>query len=368
MELMKVKLDEFAYEEAANKGMQFEEWLEKFMVEDKHAEPTEYFKTGMISNAQRTRLASQFIKEGKQKPASALENLFLSYGIKAFGDHTDPVNKVFNLSDSAVLFPAFLSNRIYAGLIQAAPLDEFLATTQVITGTSFRKVYMQDTADQRSTKRGAKGAEAPLVRIVVADQSIALKKHWLRFELNYEDVNDQPLGLMAILMMRIGKQLGYNRFDDLTYVIVNGDGNSNGLESDQTKNVVTTTEIRKTDIITFMAALPAAYTLTRGVATTTEWVKFVDALSDMTNPSGQKAEVGVPFPKVTRWDGYMGGVTDRIFGVDASTAIGYVTNDTAVLTETDKIIRRQVTETVVSERGAFDVIDQDAIGCLDVTT
>ena len=363
-----LKFDKGIYQDAYDKGVSVEEFLEDHIVETEKQEPTEYYKAGMTGNVERAQLRAQFRKEGKVPPPTALEQVFASYGIKMYGAYSDSLSKVFALSDPRTLFPAWVSSRVYAGMIVSSPLDEFLAVTTVIKGDEFKKVYLEDTETQRSTSRGSKGGTAPLVRIKVSDKSVYLKKHWRQFEFNYEDLQSTPTGVIAVILERIGRQMGVDRFDDLIYNLINGDGNSNGLESAQTKTTVTSGSIEKRDIITFMAALPAAYTLSRGVATTTEWIKFADALSDMTNPSAQKAEVGMPFPKVTRWDSYMGGVTDRIYGVDKSTACGMVTSDNVMMTETDRVIERQVTKVVVSERSNFDVIDQDAIGCLDVTS
>jgi hypothetical protein len=93
--------------------------------------------------------------------------------------------------------------------------------------------------------------------------------------------------------------------------------------------------------------------------------KFWDALSDMQNPAQQWGMTGMTLPRGYDWDRDV--VTaDRFYGVDSKRAIGYVTNDAAIMTETDKIISKQEVETVISKRCKFHVIDQDGIGCLDI--
>lgn len=363
--LKDIKLESGMYTEAANKGMDFLPFLENYIVE-KGCQPTEYHKLGLTTNLEKNMYRQYLAKQGKPIPPDALEMMMYVKGVKAFGAHTDIVSKIWS-SNIQTLWPAYISSQIYHALIASAPITDFVAKIEIIDGENFKKVYIEDTEWKRSMKRGTPDAEAPLIVVKVSEQEIPLKKHWLQWKMAYEEINARPLGLYNVFLADVGLQLAVDRFDDLMYTFCQGDGNSNGLSASYTKTTATSGSISKKDIITLACSVPSPYTARRGVGTTTEMIKYWDALSDLINPKVQKDEIGIPLPYMTRWDSYMGGVADRLYTVDSERALIYVTNDTALLTETDKLIARQQVKTVVSERGAFGIIQQKALGCLDVT-
>jgi len=357
----KIEFEKDMYQHAAGLGKSFSQFAEDYIVE-KGNDPTEYHG---LSNYEVAMKKRQYRAEGKVAPLTAFEMMLEQEGIRAFGQSTDTVEKFFQSSGASVLFPEFIANRVYAGALMASIVPQLVAVTTTITGLDFRKIYLEDTEPDRQLAKANRGGEFPETRIKVGKQNVALKKYGRTLLFDYESVYNTPINMYAAVLQRVGAQIGIDESDDLIYTLINGDGNSNGLESAQTTTTETTTAITKLDIIKFAAVLPQPYKLTKFVGKKAYMIEFWDALSDMQNPAAQWGQTGMTLPIGIEWNRDV--VTaDRFFGVDPNFAVGYVTNDAMLLQETDKIINKQQIMTVVSKRSAFDIIDQDAIGCLDI--
>ncbi len=358
---MAFKLEIGMYDEAARRGKSFGEWLEEYRVE-KGEQPSEYWG---LANYEKELKRLSYLRKGEDPPLSAFEMALQAHDIKAFGMHTDRVEKFFQSADTSVLFPEFISNRVYAGALSASIVPEFVAVTSVITGLDFRKLYLEDSQASRELKKTARGAEFPQTQIKAGKQSISLAKFGRNILFDYEVIYATPINIYAVALQRIGKQIGLDESDALVNALLNGDGNNNGLKAEQTCQTATSGSIVKKDIITFASTLPQPYALNAFVGRKSNMIDFRDALSDMQNPVAQWGQTGMILPRGVEWDRDIV-PSDKLVGVDTAHAIGYVTNDSMNLTETERIIAKQQVRTVVSKRSAFDVIDPQAIGCLEV--
>ena len=362
----KLKLEKGMYQEAIKVGLPFNVWLEKHLVEQYQMEPTIYEEQQM-TNFQKFFFRRELKKQGKEIPADGFEIALKMAGIRAFGVNTDRVSKFFVSSDTTILFPEYISNRVYAAAMRSALWPELVAETTTITGLDFRKMMLDDTEAQRQTSRRSRGAEFPRKKFTVGKELTRLAKYGIVLEIDYEAIAESPINFFGLVVERVGAQIGIDETDDCIYNMVNGDGNSNGLTSANTVETGTTATIVKRDIINFSGELDAPYQLDKFVGPKDYMHAYKDALSDMTNPSAQWGVTGMTLPQGYEWDrGAVDTAGDRFYGVDSRFAMGAVTNDSMALTETDKIISRQTTETVISKRIVFPVLDTNAIGCLDI--
>lgn len=366
-EIEKIKkdfhIDAGLYTDALKAGVSPEVYLEKLMAE-KLGQDSAYTHCDSTGQMIRTRRKIQALT-GQAEP-TALEKILLAHGIKAFGDRTDVVGKFWETTDTTTLFPVYISNRVYAGLIKASIAEDMVAVMNVIKGTSYQKLYLQDAAVDRSMRKEGRGGEFPETTIKASKENVQLEKFGRTINVDYEILDLSPISIYELALQRIGMQIGVDESNWLIYVLLNGDGNSNGLESGQTVDVDTTNVISKKDIIAFAAALPTPYQLTNFVGRTAMMVKFWDALSDMSNPVVQLQQIGIPIPAGKQWDEDTL-TSDLLLGVDKSQAIGMTTTDQGMVEESEKLITKQVRRTVVSKRSGFHVIQQDAIGALNVT-
>ena len=356
------------YHDAAEKKVTFGEFLED-NIENPEAggfEPTPY--KGM-SPFEKYNAKQAYREEGKQAPPDAFELALAAQEIKTAGQNCDTVQKFFQSSSAAVLYPWFIMNEVHSGALAKAIWQDFVAVTTRIDGLSFKKVYLSDAAGDRQLGRGTRGANPRRVSASVAEHEINLEKYHVELDFEYEVFMASPLNTHAVYLRKIGEQIGVDETDDFFWVASAGDGNDNtGLEAGQTVETADSNIITKEDIIAFGNSTPMPYQCTLFAGPTAWMNKFWDTLSDMTNPPGQRGEIGIPLPIGRRWDsGYFLTTTDRFLGFDTSAAMGYVTNDMLNMTEQDRIIDRQTVKTVISKRGNFYNLEQDAIGALDIT-
>lgn len=359
--LKKINPEIGMYNEAANKGLSFSTWLEDYHVVQGY-DPTIYKG---LSNSERVALKKTLKAQGKEVPLSAYEMLLADADIKAFGAITDTISKFFQNSSTVALFPEFMSNRVYAGAIRASLVPRLIAETVIIQGFDYRKVYLDDTEAERQTAQVGRGAEIPEAHMSVSTQLSSLKKYGRTLKFDYESVENTPLNLYGQALMQVGDQIGVDETDDVIYALINGDGNSNGLQSAQTVTTTATTVISKLDIIKFASALPAPYQLDVFVGKKAYMQVYWDTLSDMQNPAAQWGMTGMQLPVGLEWDRSVV-TSDRFFGVDSRRTASYVTNDTVLMTETDRIINKQQVMTVFTKRSNIAVIEKNAIGCLDI--
>lgn len=358
----KIKLEAGMYDEAKQKGVPFGVWLEDHRVE-KGLEPTPYVG---LSNFERVMMKQTFAAQGKQVPMDAYELTLADYGIRAFGMHTDRVEKFFTLSDTAVLFPEFVDRTIHAQAIRTSLVSQLVSNIVVVKGFEYRKMYMNDTEAERQLAKAGIGGMAPRTSVTISGVTTTINKFWREFRFRYEEVYMTPLNFYAFILKRVGDQLGVDQTDDLILTMINGDGNSNGLSATYTVNTATSGAVTKLDFIKFASVLEQPYKLNKYVGIKADMQLVWDMLSDMQNPPGQWAATSIPMPQGFEWNRSSILSGNRLIGLDSERAGQYVTSDTAQLTETEKLIRSQEVSTVVTEWGSFNVVDNNGIGCLDI--
>lgn len=348
--------------EANAKGMSFSQWLEDWYVNEKKFEPTPYYG---LTNIERVRMKMAARAAGKIPEASALDIIMKAHNITVNGPTSDRVGKFFEFPSSAVLYPEFISNKVFASMIMNAVYAQMIAETIVIKGMDFKRITLVDAEVDRQTRRTVAGAEFPTTIIKVADVQNELKLYGRTIEVPYKAIENTPIAIYGLFISRFGQQLGVDKTDDLILSLLNGDGNSNGLSGTYTVSSISTTAVTKDDIIALASALTEPYQLTVAVAQKAVARKFWGSLSDMQNPALQWGQTGLPLPKLYCWD-RSALTSDLILGVDKNVAAAEVTNDTAMLMEVDRIITQQIQQTVVSTRSTFVNLDQKGIGALDV--
>ncbi len=355
--LKAIVLDAGMYTDAVNKGIPFVQYLED-VVAEKGLEPTPFQGKSLLQ-----RMAIK--KSTENSFMSAYDMLLAAWDIKAFGSYTDPVAKFFQNSSTATLFPEWVSSRVFAGALRSSIVPFMIANVTEITGLDYRKIMLQDTEPDRQLAIGSRAAEFPEVSIAVGSQLVSLTKYGRSMLFDYEVLQSTPLALYSTVLMRTGDQIGIDESDDLVIALLNGDGNSNGLENAQTVATATSGAISKIDIIGLASSLPDPYQATDGIGRTTYIRMYWDTLSDMQNPAVQWNQTGLPLPNIRKYERSVL-TSDLLLVVDRQRAASYVTNSQVALTETERIIKKQQVRTVVSKRGVFDIMDQDAIGALNV--
>jgi hypothetical protein len=348
------------YEQAAEEAMGFSAWLEMEKAKALSDDSSPYLGLTHLETVMKKRE----LKAAKLAvPLTAFEECLKVAGIKAFGAITDNVEKFFQFSGTDVLFPDYIANRVYAGAIKRSLVPVFTMGETVISSLNFHKIYIEDTEADRQLGELGLGDEMGETKIIVAKEDIYLKKYGRYLTLAYEDIKYQRLNVFSKALERIGQQIGVDQTDDMFTAIINGDGNSNTPGTTVTSD--TTGTIGTADVIEWATCLPTPYKMNKFVGKKALLVEYYTVLADFDNPQATFGYMNLEMPLPYEWDRTV--ITaDRFFGIDQEFSVEHITTG-AVLTETEKVIRKQIQGTAISHRDAFAIFDENANAIFDET-
>ena len=149
------------------------------------------------------------------------------FDIHARGMGSDCVEKFFNTTESAVLFPEYVSRSVKAGMEEGDILSSIAATVTKFDGVDYRSIYSVPTEDDKSLKYVAEGAAIPTTEVKSSDHLVKLRKRGRMLVASYEAIRFQRLDLFSVMLRQIGSQIMRMHLEDAIDVITNGDGNDN---------------------------------------------------------------------------------------------------------------------------------------------
>ncbi len=381
-----IPLNRSLYEEAYRGGLSVSAWLE-------HLDPSVEYRDGLDAFERQLMLAdirTQSVPEqgvwahkvdrffGSDRPGS--EWLLPEFMARKWREASGARFYASSSPVSDVLYPAFIQEQARAKQIAPAiPLSAIVAVTTPIDSGVYQAFYLTDNAAEYTMKRVAEGAEVPTAELTGGDHTVRLKKYGRRLLGSYETFRRMRIDRFALHLQLLAVKAGSDKVDTAIDVLVNGDGNSG----------TTPTNYNLTTLDT--GAVATSLTLKAYLAWRMKWA----------NPYicnvviGQESDVlqllllnmgsaNVPFFTLAGAFG-IGGVTPinsglgptqvgwsssapslKLVGIDNRFALEMVTEAGATLTETDKIIREQKNEIVMTETVGFCVFDVNASKTLDI--
>ena len=161
----------------------------------------------------------------------AFQRQLKRFDIKVRGAGSDAVEKFFSTSESAVLFPEYVSRSVKAGMEEGNILPSITASVTKFDGMDYRSIYSAASEDEKSLRYVGEGALIPQTEIRAADHLVSLKKRGRMLVASYEAIRFQRLDLFSVMLRQIGNQIMRMHLEDAIGVIVNGDGNNNAADS-----------------------------------------------------------------------------------------------------------------------------------------
>lgn len=279
------------------------------------------------------------------------------FDIKVSGAGSDTVEKFFQTSDSAVLFPEFIARSVRQGMEQTDILPHLVAVTTNINSPDYRSVSSVPTEDEKELKTVAEGAFIPETAIRTKDNLVTLRKRGRSLVGSYEALRYQRLNLFAVTLRQIGAYISRTLMKDALDVLVNGDGNGNPAP---VINSAQSGSLAYSDLIALwnafdpyeMSTLIASPDMMAAVLGMSE---FRDAAAGLTFHGTGKAltPFGAELLKSPALD------SGTVLGIDKSCALEMVKAGD-VLTEYDKLIDRQLSRAVISCTAGFAKISDSA--------
>ena len=321
-----------------------------------------------------------------------------------------------NQPQSWALFPEYI-NRI----VRATPLaDDVLASlvgvTTVINTNTYQAVYLQDNVINRRLLRTAEGTDFPTLFVKVGENTVYLEKYGAAIESTYEWTRRVQVPLFTIWLSRIAAQLRLDMAAQAADVLVNGDGNSNSATNYNVSTLdpsapwgdgtaagsgnsgadsVTVTDPylqrigdpnatsviqRKLTYNAFLQWRTSLYALgmTHVVGRMNEILQILTLQMPTINPTmllgllqnGASYGIGtIQLPQSDLWGNLQivylpfaaGGL---LIGLNRESALEMLVEQGSELTETDKNVRNQTNELVISQVSGFDRIISSACSTL----
>ncbi len=312
---------------------------------------TIHLEKGMYSNGKSLTEVLEGLDPSENYKGTDLEGLdafqrqLKRFDIRVGGAYSDCVQKFFDTSDSAALFPEYVSRAVRQGLENNDYLKDIVAAKTVIDGMDYRTVVSSPSDDDKSLKPVAEGAVLPQTNIKTGENLVKLMKRGRMLVASYEAIRFQRLDLFTVTLRQIGAHIAREQLKDAVNVIISGDGNNNAASvvALDTANTLT-----YSDLIDLWANL-APYQMNTMLAPTDMMQKLL-SLSEM-----KDAQAGLTFQGTGRMITPLGAkllhipsmVSGKIIGMDKNCALEMVQSGGVIL-DADKLIDRQLERASVS--------------------
>ena len=160
----------------------------------------------------------------------AFQRQLKRFNIKVKGAGSDMVEKFFHTTDSAVLFPEFVSRVVHQGLEEGSILPDITATVTHFDGMDYRSIASVPGEADKALRRVEEGAAIPETTIRTQENLVRLHKRGRMLVASYEAIRFQRLDLFSVTLRQIGAYIGRMHLQDAIGVIMEGDGNDNMAE------------------------------------------------------------------------------------------------------------------------------------------
>lgn len=287
------------------------------------------------------------------------------FDIHVSGKGSDMVEKFFKTTDSAALFPEYISRAVFQGIEENDILPKIVASVTEIEGMDYRPIASLPTEDDLELKAVSEGTSIPETNISVSSHLVKLHKRGRLLTASYEAIRFQRLDVFTVMLRQIGAYIAKSQIKDAVNVILNGDGEDNDNAA-TVYNVGTSGTLTYADMVDFWNKFDP-YNLSTIIASPSVCAKLLGlsafndaaaglnfhATGNMITPFGSELIKSASVP-----DG-------KLIGLDRTCALEQVQAG-GVLTEFDKLIDRQIERAAITNICGFSKIYTDASKALAV--
>ena len=160
----------------------------------------------------------------------AFQRQLKRFDIKVAGSDSSVVGKFFQTSDSAVLFPEYVTRVIRSGLEGEDYLSKIVAVTTNIDSMDYRAIdfkldfdSLTDNEKRQVWAGVGEGELIPEAQYTVGNRLVSLQKRGKTFSASYEAIRFQRLDVVAVALKRIGASMAHNITAQAMKTVFNGD-------------------------------------------------------------------------------------------------------------------------------------------------
>ena len=279
------------------------------------------------------------------------------FDIRVSGRGSDCVEKFFQSSNSAALFPEYVSRAVRQGMERADILPNLVATVTDIEGMDYRSIVSAPSEDDKTLKIVGEGAAIPQTAVTTRENLVKLHKRGRMLVASYEALRFQRLDLFTVTLNQIGAYIARAQLKDAIDVLINGDGNNNAAANVSPDTADTLTY---GDLLKLWANL-SPYELNTILAPTAE-MQTILSMAQM-----QDARAGLDFQGTGKMITPLGATllhapemtAGKIIGLDKNCALE-MEQAGGVVTDYEKLIDRQLERAAITCTAGFSKIFTEA--------
>ena len=276
----------------------------------------------------------------------AFERQLKRFNIRVNGADCDRVEKFFSTTESAVLFPEFVTRCIRKGFDETV-LSSVCAVKTISGSGQYLGCVLDDSAEYTPSQQAAL---LPSATVRESGQAIVLEKFGRLISASYEAIRQQRLDVFGVMLRSIGVKLAVTVVKKAVEVLV------------EDAETITTSALTYADLAELYGSFDC-FDMTTVIASPEVASKIgaMEQLSDTTaDASGRMfLPFGSELVKTSAAD------NDTVIGIDKSFALEFITSSDLVM-ETDKLIDRQLDQITVSITCGFRKITPEAVKVLTI--
>ena len=285
----------------------------------------------------------------------AFQRQLKRFDIKVSGANSDLVEKFFQCSESAALFPEYVSRAVNQGISEASKLENLVATVTKVNGFDYRTITSDNLDD--SFDEVGEGSEIPQTIIRTKENLVNLRKRGRMLVATYEAIRFQRLDLFTVTLRQIGAYIANAQIRDAVEVIMEGDGNDNAAE---VLNTATSGTLTYADLLMLWGAFESNEMNTMVVSPA--MMQRIMNLEEMKAPNANldfltTGKLSTPFGATILRSNSV--PDDKIIALDRRYALEMVQAGDLLL-DYDKLIDRQMERATISCITGFAKIFQNA--------
>ena len=150
----------------------------------------------------------------------AFQRQLKRFDIKVSGKNSDTIAKFFQTSDSAALFPEYVSRAVAQGAREESLIDEIIASRTEIQSLDYRSITTELGDDLTDTI--AEGEPIPETKILLNEHLIRLVKRGRILSTSYEAIRFQRSDVVTVALGQIGAHIAKARMRDAVDILING--------------------------------------------------------------------------------------------------------------------------------------------------
>ena len=278
----------------------------------------------------------------------AFERQLKRFNIRISGQDCDCVEKFFSSTETAVLFPEFVTRSIRKGFDETI-LGSICAAKTVANSSQYLGC---DLDDSETYTTASEGTTLPEATVTEGANAVTLAKYGRLISASYEAVRQQRLDVFGVMLRSIGVRLAASVVNAAVTALVTG--------ADEVETATTT--LAYADIANLYGSF-SAFDMTTVIASP-ENAALIAAMEQLKDCSAD-SQGRLIIPLGAELIKCSAAPEKKIIGIDRDFALEFITSTDLVM-ETDKLIDRQLDQITVSINCGFKKITPDAVKVLKI--